>query len=123
MRVSVANLMPGIQPDGVDLLLPDGIFSDSRNFRYRDSAAEKVKGYSAVLGSLSVTPIWASYIGTGTASFWAYGNESVLYATDGTTHTNVSSASYNATPSLGYTGGRYHGYVIANDSVLAPQTW
>lgn len=123
MRIPVNNLMPGLQPDGPDLLLPDGVFSDSRNFRFRDNAVEKVKGYSSIFGSLSVTPIWASYVGTGTSSFWVYGNETVLYGTDGTTHTNISSITYAATPSLGYTGGRYHGYMIANDAVAAPQYW
>lgn len=123
MRASIDSVTQGFAPDPVDLQLPDGFFTDSRNFRYRDTAVEKCKGQTAVFGSLSVTPMWAAAIGDGTTSYWIYGNEAVLYATDGTTHTNVSSASYNAGPDLGYTGGQFHGYQILNDSVLAPQSW
>lgn len=123
MRASIDSVTQGFAPDPVDLQLPDGFFTDSRNFRYRDAAVEKCKGQAAVFGSLSVTPMWAASIGDGTTSYWIYGNEAVLYATDGTTHTNVSSASYNAGPDIGYTGGQFHGYQILNDGVLAPQSW
>lgn len=123
MRASVDNVTLGFAPDPVDLQLPDGFFTDSRNFRYRDAAVEKCKGQQAVFGSLSATPMWAAPIGDGVTSYWIYGNESVLYATDGTTHSQVSSASYNAGPDLGYTGGQFHGYQILNDSVLVPQRW
>ncbi len=123
MRTSIDDITKGFAPDPVDLQLPDGFFSDSRNFRYRDSAVEKCKGQSAVFGSLSVTPMWAASIGDGVTSYWLYGNEAVLYATDGTTHANVSSASYNAGPDLGYTGGQFHGFQIINDSVLPPASW
>jgi hypothetical protein len=123
MRTSIDDVSQGFVPDPVDVQLPDGIFTDSRNVRYRDAAVEKCKGQTAVFGSLSVTPMWAAAIGDGTTSYWLYGNEAVLYATDGTTHANVSSASYQAAPDLGYTGCQFHGYQVLNDAVLAPQTW
>jgi hypothetical protein len=123
MRASIDDITKGFAPDPVDLQLPDGFFTDSRNFRYRDAAVEKCKGQAAVFGSLSVTPMWAAAIGDGTTSYWIYGNESVLYATDGTTHANVSSASYNAGPDIGYTGSQFHGFQLLNDGVLAPQSW
>jgi len=123
VRASIDDITKGFAPDPVDLQLPDGFFTDSRNFRYRDAAVEKCKGQTAVFNSLSVTPMWAASIGDGTTSYWLYGNEAVLYATDGTTHANVSSASYNAGPDLGYTGGQFHGYQIINDSVLPPASW
>lgn len=123
MRAQIANLSPGFVPDPVDVLLPDGAFTDSRNFRFNNGSVDKAKGYQAVFGSLSASVIWASYIGTGTSTFWLYGKENVIYATDGSTHANVSSISYNASLDLGYTGGRYHGYQIANDAINPPQTW
>lgn len=123
MRASIDSVTQGFAPDPVDLQLPDGFFTDSRNFRYRDTAVEKCKGQAAVFGSLSATPMWAAAIGDGITSFWIYGNESVLYATDGTTHTNVSSASYNAGPDIGYTGSQFHGFQLLNDGVLPPQSW
>lgn len=123
MRSSIDNVTLGFAPDPVDLQLPDGFFTDSRNFRYRDAAVEKVKGQQAVFGSLSSTAIWAASIGDGVTSYWIYGNEAVLYATDGTTHAQVSTLSYNAGPDLGYTGGQFHGYQILNDSIFVPQRW
>ncbi len=123
VRRSIDDITEGLAPDTVDLQLPDGFFSDSRNVRYRNGAVEKCKGQATIFGSLSATPMWAAAIGDGTTSYWIYGNESVLYATDGTTHANVSSISYQAAPDLGYTGGQFHGYQILNDAVNPPQTW
>lgn len=124
MRVPVDDVTAGFVADPVDLQLPDGVFTDSRNVRYRDKAVEKCKGQQAVFGSLSVTPMWAASIGDGITSYWIYGNESVLYATDGTTHSNVSSSlSFNAGPDIGYTGSQFHGFQLLNDGVLAPCSW
>lgn len=123
MRTSIDDISKGLAPDPVDLQLPDGVFTDSRNFRYRDSAVEKCRGQQAVFGSLSATPMWAASIGDGVTSYWIYGNESVLYATDGTTHANVSSLSYQAAPDIGYTGAQFHGFQLLNDTVNPPQTW
>lgn len=123
MRQPVDDVSKGFIPDPVDIQLPDGVFTDSRNFRYRDAAIEKCKGQQAVFSSLSATPMWSDSIGDGTTWYWIYGNESVLYATDGTTHAKVSSASYNAGPDLGYTGGQFHGFQVLNDGQTSPQTW
>lgn len=123
MRTSIDQIEAGLNADTVNLTLPDGVFSDVRNVRFRNGAVEKCKGQSAVFGSLSVTPMWAASIGDGITSYWVYANEGTIYATDGTTHSNISSVSYNAGPDLGYTGGQYHGYQILNDSITVPQTW
>lgn len=124
--VSIDELsQPGFIPDGPDLILPDGAWTDCRNIRFRDGAAEKRRGYSQVFGSLSATAIWAAPITDGTTYYWAYGSNSVLYATDGATHANISnpSLSYAATDDLGWTGGAFHGYLIANDGISVPQVW
>lgn len=123
MRAVLDKLSGGLVPDQVDYSLPDGIFSDGRNVRFRDDSAEKCKGNSAVFGSLSSSVIWAKPIGDGTTSYWAYGNEAILYATDGTTHAQISTASYNAPINIGYTGGQFHGYLILNDTNAVPQRW
>lgn len=123
MRVSIDQVEAGLNADTVSLTLPDGYFSDVRNVRFRNGAVEKSKGQTAVFGSLSVTPMWAASIGDGITSFWVYANEGIIYATDGTTHTNISSISYQASPDLGYTGGQYHGFQILNDAVAVPQSW
>lgn len=125
-RVGVNNLAaPGFVPDLPDLLLPDGGWTNSRNVRYRDGSAEKFRGYAQALGDLSATAIWAQPVTDGSNYFWAYGSETVIYATDGSTHANVSHASlsYNANDDLGWTGGAFHGYIIANDATNIPQSW
>ena len=123
MRVSIDNMEAGFAPDQADVNLPDGIFTDARNFRPRDGALEKCKGTNAVLGSLSVTAIWLQSITDGINQYWAYANDSVMYATDGTTHAQISSATFTASVNLGYTGGPFHGYLIVNDGAGAPRSW
>lgn len=105
--------------------IPEGSWSDSRNVRYRDGAAEKIKGYAQVFGSLSATAIGAFVINDGVSTYWAYGGNTVVYGTDGTTHANIGHASlnYNATDDLGWTGGAFHGQIIATDGVGIPQSW
>lgn len=124
MKLSVENLaVPGLVVDVPDQLLPDGAWTDSRNVRYRDGALEKCKGYEQAFGSLSVTARWAASITDGSNQFWVYANNTVIYATDGSSHANVSSVTYVATDDLGWTGGAFHGRIIANDGITAPQVW
>lgn len=126
MRTAIDNLaQPGFAPDMPDLSLPAGAWTDSRNVRYRDSAAEKCRGYEQAFGELSLTAIWASSISDGQNIFWVYANNSVLYATNGSQHANVShpSLSYVATDDLGWTGGPFHGHIIACDGSTVPQSW
>lgn len=125
-RAGINNLAnPGFVPDLPDLLLPAGGWTNGRNVRYRDGSAEKRRGYAQALGSLSATSTWAQPITDGLNYYWAYGSGTVLYGTDGTTHTNIShlSLSYNASDDLGWTGGAFHGFVIANDATNIPQSW
>jgi hypothetical protein len=124
--LDVQNLAKaGLAVDVPDLLLPSGAWTDSRNIRYRDGAAEKCKGYEQAMGNLSLTARWAAPITDGSSYFWVYASNSVLYATDGNTHANVSHASlsYVATDDLGWTGGAFHGRIIANDGITVPQVW
>lgn len=123
MFARIDNMEAGLAPDQADINLPDGIFTDLRNFRFRDGALEKCKGVNAVLGSLSTTAIWLSSLSDGINQYWVYGDTTILYATDGSTHAQVSSMSYTASINLGYTGGAFHGYLVLNDATNYPQSW
>jgi hypothetical protein len=125
MQAPIDNLAtPGFLPDAPDLIAPAGAWTDSRNVRYRDGAAEKCRGYQQALGDLSATAIWAQPISDGTNYFWVYGSQTVLYATDGSTHANVTGAvTLNATEDLGFTGGAFHGHMLVNDGAGIPQSW
>lgn len=114
----------GINPDAPDLMLPDGAWTDSRNVQYRDGAVEKCRGYEQALGDLSATAIYAAPISDGTNYFWAYGSNTVMYATDGSTHADITGTiTLGATDDLGFTGGAFHGSLIINDGQAIPQSW
>lgn len=125
MKAVIDDLTGGVIPDQPDYSLPDGLWTDSRNVRFRDGAVEKCGGTVAVLGSLSATAVWAESLQEVSAGtdYWIYGSLTTLYGTDGDTHANVSSVSYSADADLGWSGGAFHGYVVANEGTLAPQTW
>jgi hypothetical protein len=115
---------PGFVPDAPDMALSDGGWTDSRNVKYRDGAAEKCQGYAQAMGDLSVTAIWTAPVSDGSNYFWAYGSTSVMYATDGTTHANITgSITLGATEDLNYSGGAFHGHLIVNDGTTIPQSW
>ncbi len=115
---------PGFVADVPAITLPDGAWSDSRNVKYRDGAAEKCQGYQQVFGDLSVTAIWAAPVSDGTNYFWAYASGSVMYATDGLTHADITgSITLGATDDLNYSGGAFHGHLIVNDGQAIPQSW
>lgn len=125
MKSSINNLAkPGFVNDQPDMSLPDGAWTDSRNVKYRDGAAEKCQGYVQAMGDLSVTAIWASPVADGTNYFWAYGSTTVMYATDGTTHANITGTiTLGASEDLNYSGGPFHGFLIVNDGTAIPQSW
>lgn len=125
MLTPIDNLAaPGFVPDAPDLSLPSGAWTNNRNVRYQDGAVEKVRGYTQALGDLSVTAMWAAPISDGTNYFWAYGGNTVMYATDGSTHAEITgSITLGATDDLGFTGGAFHGYMIVNDGAAIPQSW
>lgn len=127
-RIDIDDLASvGFTPDLPELALPKGAWGNSRNVRYRDGAMEKCRGFVPALGTLtaSTTVIWASPVSDGVNYFWVYGTNTVLYATDGTGHANINNATIvnAATDDLGWSGGGFHGFMIANDGVGIPQSW
>lgn len=136
MKVSIDDLaMPGFLPDAPPHISPAGAWTDSRNVRYRDGGVEKVNGYTEALGALSATAIWAEPVTDGINAFWTYatggasgggfGNGDVLYATDGSAHSDIShpSITYSANLDVGWSGGAFHGYLVATDGSNIPQQW
>jgi hypothetical protein len=115
---------PGFVPDQPGLTLPKGAWTDSRNVEFREGAVEKCRGYAQALGDLSVTAIWAQPVTDGANYFWVYGGNTVMYATDGATHAEITGdTSLNALDDLNYSGGPFHGYMVVNDGVGIPQSW
>lgn len=125
MKATIDKLAEsGFIPDAPDMALPAGAWTDSRNVRYRDGAVEKCRGYVQALGNLSATAIVATPIADGTNYYWAYGSNTVMYATDGSTHADITGTiTLGATDDLGFTGGAFHGQLIVNDGSSIPQSW
>lgn len=123
-RIRVDKFATGFVPDLPAFDLPGGAWTDSRNVRYRDGALEKAPGQAQVLPELSCTAIWALSMSDATTAYWAYGSNTVMYATDGTSTANITGTlSLSATDDLGYTGGAFHGFMVISDGVEIPQTW
>jgi len=123
MKTKIDASQPGFVFDIPDAILPDGAWTEGRNFRCREGALEKVKGAVNVFNSASATIIWVEPVSDGLTTFWVYGNESVLYATDGSLHQTASSISYTPNLDIGYTGGAFQGFMIANDGTNPPHVW
>lgn len=123
MKTKIPTGAPGLILDPPDVILPDGAWTEAVNFQFTDGAIEKCRGTVGVFNSASATAIWVEPVSDGLVTFWVYGDDTQLYATDGSAHANVSSITYTCNPVLGYTGGAYHGYMIANDAVNPPQSW
>jgi hypothetical protein len=121
-RARFDKLDTGWNADLPDVDLPPGAWTDSRNVKYRDGALEKCPGYSQALGNLSVTATWAMGLSDQINSFWAYGSASVMYATDGTTHTTINgTVTLSATD--GYVGGAFNGFMVVTEGANAPYSW
>ena len=123
MRHVADQLAAGVFPDMPAWNLPPGVMTDSLNVRYRDGAAEKIKGYSQELGDLSVTADYVTMLTDGSTVFYVYANSADIYGTDGTTHSKISSVSYSADADLSWNGGFYHGFLVLTDGVLTPGSW
>jgi hypothetical protein len=123
-RLKVDNLASGFVPDQPGHDLAPGAWTDSRNVRYRDGAVEKAPGYAQVLPDLSATAIWAMSLSDQESSYWVYGSNTVMYATDGTTTADITGTiTLSATDDLGFTGGAFHGFMVVSDGTQIPQTW
>lgn len=124
-RLVASEVASGITPDAPAYNLPDGLWSDSRNVRYRDGVAEKWQGDQAIFGSLSVTAMFVTSIADSAGTtFWVYAGANVQYATEGSAHANIGGpGTLSAADNLNYTGGAYHGFLILNDGNTVPQSW
>jgi hypothetical protein len=123
-RLSFSKLASGFVADLPGADLPAGAWTDSRNVRYRDGALEKAPGYAQVLPDLSVTAIWAMSLSDQDTSYWIYGGNTVMYATDGATTADIKGTlTLSATDDLGYTGGAFHGFMVVTDGAQIPQVW
>lgn len=114
----------GLAPDEPPHELPPEAWSDGQNIRFGEGYAEKFKGYTALYDPPSVAPYWLLENRQAEVRYWLYAGLAAVYATDGTTHKNISKAGgYSATEALGWTGGVLGGVPLLNNGVDNPQQW
>lgn len=109
--------------------LPFLAWSDAKNIRFRDGAAERVLGQAAVMGTPTVAPYYCFPYADGTNLTWLYAGLQKVYAWQGGVHTNLTrqtagvDVNYNANANQNWTHGVLGGVPVLNNAVDAPQMW
>lgn len=104
--------------------LPPEAWRYAFNTRFRNGRAETRYPALKVLGAAVVAPYWGFNYRQGAAKFWFYAGLQKFYATDGTTHwdiTRTTGGDYTTTISDRWSGGIFNGIVVVNNGVDVPQ--
>lgn len=115
----------GLIQDERPFELAPAAWTDLRNMRFRNGAAERIAGYTAAYDPPQIAPYCLFYV-PGAQAFWLYAGLNKVYVTDGATHADVTRASggdYSATADLNWTGGVLNGIAVLNNGVDPPQYW
>jgi hypothetical protein len=106
--------------------LPINAWTAARNIRFDVNYAEKFKGYTNLYGGASTPPYWLLNARDANNNFWLYAGLTKVYATDGTSHTDISRAAggaYGATADVNWNGCVFNGVPVLNNGVDVPQYW
>lgn len=109
--------------------LPFLAWSDAKNIRFRDGAAERVLGQAAVMGTPTVAPYYCFPYADGTNLTWVYAGLAKVYGRQGGSHTNLTrqtasvDVDYSANANQNWTHGILGGIPILNNGVDPPQSW
>lgn len=130
MLISFDNLGSiGVVRDTPDYELPYNAWSAVQNIRFDDGKAIKFQGHEEVYATPSVAPYHAMPVPTATDYYWVYSGLAKVYATDGTTHSNITrqtasvDVDYSASADINWNGGVLNGLPVLNNGVDAPQVW
>ena len=120
----------GVIKDVLPYKLPQNAFSDGQNVRFYENSVEKFLGhtnaFSGEIESPIVQPHWITSIRQGSDMYVVYAGENKIYATEGSTHYDMTRAvggDYSMSATKGWTGGVMGGIVFLNNGVDAPQAW
>lgn len=119
----------GIIDDEPAHVLPDNAWSSGQNVRFRNGKAIKMTGHSSVFGTVPISPYWMMPVQTETTYFWIYCGANKVYATDMSSHFNLTRQSsgvdvdYNANLDNGWNGGVIGGIAVVNNGIDDPQMW
>jgi len=117
----------GISQDVPAYDLPPEAWSDGLNVRMVDGAVHKGLGHEKILDPPSIIPhsLVPAFTDAGNQLF-AYPGLTAVYATDDTTHTDITRAvggAYTGSADNTWNGGTLGNIVIMNNGVDVPQAW
>jgi len=118
-QIGVAQDIPGHR-------LPANAWTDARGVRFYDNAVWKAFGQEAVLGTPTVDPYYLYHHLGPTNVFWAYPGLAKVYATDGSTHSDITRSAggdYGGGASDLWQGTHLGGIEILNNGIDEPQAW
>lgn len=106
--------------------LPANAWSDARGVRFYDKSVWKAYGQTAVLGTPTVDPYYLYFHLGASNTYWVYPGLAAVYATDGTTHSDITRAvggAYGGGVNDLWSGCHLSGIEIFNNGVDEPQAW
>lgn len=103
--------------------LPIEAWSSVENIRFRNNYAEKIKGQAEPYGTPSVAPYFMIPVQDISVQYWLYCGLTAVHVAQGTTHFDISDATYGATADQGWHGGLINGLPFVNNGLDAPRYW
>lgn len=117
----------GVIADRKGYTLPPGAWSDGRNVRFIDGSVYPTMGHAAVAGTPTVSPYYLHMtLDLNLTPVFAYTGLAKIYATDGTTHTDITRAAggdYTGTNADLWQASEFGPISIFNNGVDIPQVW
>lgn len=117
----------GFVQDVKPYTLPPNAWSDVRNVRFIDDSVYPTYGHAGVLGVPQIVPYYVhGTLDVGLAPLFAYCGLAKAWATDGTTHvdiTRLAGGDYAATENDLWSAVEFGGISIFNNGVDVPQAW
>lgn len=116
----------GIVADRKSYTLPPEAWSDGRNCRFIDGSVYPTFGHVEVAGTPTVSPYYLhGTLDLNLSPILAYAGLAKVYATDGTTHQEITRLSGDYTGTLNdlWQANEFGGISIFNNGVDVPQAW
>jgi hypothetical protein len=117
----------GVVADRKPYTLPPGAWSDGRNMRFIEGSVYPTLGHAIVAGTPTVSPYYLHMtLDLNLTPVFAYAGLAQIYATDGTTHTNITRAvggNYTGTINDLWQASEFGGISVFNNGVDVPQVW
>ena len=127
MLVPVENLgQVGVVQDLPAHNLPPNVWTDARGVRFYDNSVWKAFGQTDVLGTPSIDPSYIYHHLGPSSVFWVYPGLAAVYATDGTTHSDITRAvggAYGGNANDIWQGTHLGGIEVFNNGIDIPQAW